>query len=164
MSPDDWEIWRRLRLDALAEAPYAFRSRLADWQGDNDAEDRWRSLLSIPGSHNVVAVLDDRPVGMARGVFNTDAGVVELHSMWVAPTARSRGVGDALVQEVERWARNVGARTLRLDVVEGNDAACGLYQRNGFRYTGEQGDVMADGVRRERVMAKPLVTSAQPSP
>ncbi len=156
VSPDDWEIWRMLRLAALAEAPYAFGSLLADWQGRNDREDRWRSRLSIPGSFNVVAEIDDQPVGMTSVVPTTDDSVVELISMWIAPTARGRGVGDALVQEVERWARSMAARSLRLDVADGNRAAAGLYQRNGFRFTGEQGDLMADGVRRERVMAKQL--------
>jgi len=156
LSPDDWAVWRVLRLAALAEAPDAFGSQLADWQGEGDREDRWRSRLSIPGSYNIVALLDDQPVGMASGVPTTDDGVVELISMWVAPTARGRGVGDALVREVERWGRDVGARVLRLDVAEGNRAASGLYQRNGFGYTGEQGELMADGIRRERVMAKQL--------
>jgi len=160
LSPDDWAIWRILRLAALAEAPYAFGSQLADWQGEGDRQDRWRSRLSIPGSYNVVAMLDDQPVGMASGVPTAYDGVVELISMWVAPTARGRGVGDALVREVERWGRYVGARVLRLAVAEGNRAASGLYQRNGFGYTGEQGELMADGMRRERVMAKKIKPSA----
>lgn len=145
-----------LRLAALAEAPYAFGSLLADWQGQNDREDRWRSRLSIPGSFNVVAEINDQPVGMSSGVPTTDDSIFELISMWIAPSARGRGVGDALVQEVERWARNRGARILRLDVADGNRAAAALYQRNGFGYTGEQGDLMADGVRREPIMAKQL--------
>jgi len=161
LSPDDWPVWRELRLAALAEAPDAFGSRLADWQGDGDKEDRWCSRLSIPGSHNIVAWLDDQPVGMASGVRTADDDVVELISMWVALSGRGRGVGDALLHEVERWGCVVGARVLRLDVADGNGAAFGLYQRNGFSYTGELGDLMADGIRRERVMAKSLRPSAR---
>lgn len=52
LTPDDWPIWRELRLAALAEAPQAFGSRLADWQGEGDREERWRDRLSIPGSCN----------------------------------------------------------------------------------------------------------------
>jgi hypothetical protein len=61
LTPDDWPAWRELRLAALAEAPHAFGSRLADWQGDGDREQRWRDRLGIPGSYNVIAVLDGRP-------------------------------------------------------------------------------------------------------
>jgi len=50
---------------------------------------------------------------------------------------------------------------LRLDVADGNSAASLLYLRNGFTFTGELGDVMADGVRRERVMAKTMQPAAE---
>jgi hypothetical protein len=89
LSPDDWQVWRRLRLAALAEAPYAFGSRLADWQGEGDRAERWRDRLALPGSYNVVALLDEQPVGMASGVPADELGVVELISMWVSPPARA---------------------------------------------------------------------------
>jgi ribosomal protein S18 acetylase RimI-like enzyme len=158
LAADDWRVWRRLRLQALLEAPSAFGSRLADWQGDGDREERWRARLEIPGQH-LVAMLDGRPVGIASGVPTDDAGVAELISMWVHPTARGKGVGDELIRAVERWARATGAAALRLTVMDGNVAASALYERNGFRYTGELGDVLADG-RRELVMFKPLPPAA----
>ncbi|MBQ0892544.1 GNAT family N-acetyltransferase [Micromonospora sp. U56] len=157
LSEGDWKMWRELRLAALAEAAYAFGSQLADWQGEGDRAERWRARLAIPGSYNIIAMLDGQPVGMASGVPTGQHGVVELISMYVAPVGRGRSVGDHLVRAVEQWARLVGAETLRLAVVEGNRNAWALYQRNGFRDTGELGDHMPDGVRRERIMAKTLV-------
>jgi ribosomal protein S18 acetylase RimI-like enzyme len=156
LTPDDWPVWRELRLAALAEAPYAFGASLADWQGDGDREERWRGRLGLAGSYNVVAVLDGRPVGMATGVPAGPPGVVELISMWVSPAARGRGVGDRLVAAVTAWAQQVGATEVRLAVVEDNAAAEALYRRTGFTDTGELGDLMPDGVRRERIMARPL--------
>jgi GNAT superfamily N-acetyltransferase len=132
-------------LAALGEAPNAFGSRLADWEGDGDVEDRWRSRLGIPESHNVVAMLDDQAVGMASGVPTSHVGIVELISMWVAPGARGRGVGDALIGEIERWAQLIGARVLRLSVAAGHTKAASLYGRHEFRYTGELDDLMPDG-------------------
>ncbi|MBU7600615.1 hypothetical protein JGS22_024025 [Streptomyces sp. P38-E01] len=41
---------RLLRLAALAEAPYAFGTTLAQWQGEGDRPDRWRARLATPGS------------------------------------------------------------------------------------------------------------------
>ncbi|WP_374118901.1 GNAT family N-acetyltransferase [Streptomyces odontomachi] len=72
---------------------------------------------------------------------------------WGPLFERSR---DALVGEVERWARRNRARTMRLAVVPGNGPAFALYERCGFQDTGELGDVLPDGVRRELVMAKEL--------
>jgi ribosomal protein S18 acetylase RimI-like enzyme len=153
VTPDDWRIWRDLRIAALAEAPHAFGSRLADWQGTGDREERWRTRLSIPGSYNVVAVLGGQPVGLASGI-PAGNGEAELISMWVAPAARGRGIGDRLVAAVEQWARQVPVNVLHLAVSEGNDRAAALYLRNGFSFTGELGELMPDGVRREQIMAK----------
>jgi len=156
LTPDDWVIWRELRLAALAEAPSAFGTQLADWQGEGDREERWRARLGIPGSVNVVAVLDGRPAGMVSGV-PAAGGAAELISMWVSPAARGRGVGDRLVDAVEQWARRAGASVLRLAVAQGNESALALYRRNGFADTGESGDPTPDGVRKEQIMAKTLL-------
>jgi ribosomal protein S18 acetylase RimI-like enzyme len=76
--------------------------------------------------------------------------------MWVRPAARGRGVGDWLAGAVEQWARQARAGVLRLAVAQGNPAALALYQRNGFTLTGELGDLMRDGVRRELIMTKAI--------
>jgi len=137
LTGDDWRVWRALRLEALAEAPYAFGSTLADWQGDGDREERWRDRLTRPGAHNVVAFVQGRAVGMASGVPGEVPAEVELISMWVSPTVRGSGVADALVREIERWARSLGAASLCLDVVADNLAARSFYRRLGFADTGE---------------------------
>ncbi len=154
LKSDDWPIWRELRLAALAEAPDAFGSTLAQWQGAGDREERWRARLEIPGALDVVAVLDGHPVGMASGVPTEEDASTELISMWVSPEARGRGVGDLLIGAVEGWAVERCAKTLRLSVMPDNGKASALYERHGFADTGEPGDLLPDGVRRERVMAK----------
>ncbi|MFF7886236.1 GNAT family N-acetyltransferase [Streptomyces sp. NPDC007896] len=156
LRPDDWPVWRVLRLAALAEAPSAFGSTLAEWQGQGDREERWRARLAIPGSHNVVAVREGEPVGMASGVPAEQPDAVELISMWVSPAVRGKGVGDLLIGEIARWTVQTGVKTLRLSVMPDNRAAMALYERHGFKDTGEPGDLLPDGVRRELVMAKDL--------
>jgi hypothetical protein len=42
LSPDDWQVWRVLRLAALEEAPYAFGSQLSDWV--DAKEERWPAM------------------------------------------------------------------------------------------------------------------------
>lgn len=153
LTGDDWRLWRELRLAALAEAPDAFGSRLADWQGDGDREERWRSRLAMPGSHNLVAELDGRPVGMASGVPTDDPMARELIAMWVSPTARGTGVGDALIVGVAQWASSSGASRLRLAVFEHNSAAKGLYRRNGFTDLAPRSGPEPGA---ERFMVKPL--------
>lgn len=126
VTPDDWREWRDLRLAALRDAPHAFSATLADWEDAPEA--RWRARLE--GTYNVIADLDE-PVGMATG-FPRD-GHVELGTMWVAPPARGRGVGEALVRAVLAWA---GGNRVTLQVAEGNTAAVALYRRLGFTGAG----------------------------
>lgn len=128
LTSGDWAVWRDVRLRALADAPHAFGSTLEEWE--NASEERWRARLELPGSHNLVAYVDGEPVGMATGA--PFQGTYELISMWVAPEVRGRGVGDALVEEILRWAREQGASELRLDVKEHNLSAIALYVRHGF--------------------------------
>ncbi|WP_316524920.1 GNAT family N-acetyltransferase [Kitasatospora brasiliensis] len=150
----DWPLWRDLRLAALADAPDAFKSRLADWP--HGGEGRWRDRLHRPDAHHVAAFLDDTPVGIVDGLPGSPDGVRELRSLWVAPQARGRGVADRLIEEVESWARAVGGTTLLLAVLPGNVAALALYRRHGFAPLGEPGELLADGVTRELLLAKPL--------
>jgi ribosomal protein S18 acetylase RimI-like enzyme len=126
---DDWRVWRGLRLNALSEAPQAFSSKLAEWQGDGDTEGRWRSRLQTV-AFNVVADRDRTPVGMVSAVTESDA--VELISMWVSPDARGAGVGDALIEAVLQWSVAVGLERVTLRVFQGNAHAVALYQRHGF--------------------------------
>lgn len=150
---DDWPLWRDARIAALTEAPHAFKSRLADWHPDG--ERRWRSRLEMPGTYNIVAMLDDHTIGTTSGIPG-DNGASELRSVWVARNAQGRGVGGRLIAAVEAWAVRTGATTLTLTVIPGNEPAIALYRRNGFALTGQLGALLHDGVTREQVMAKPL--------
>ncbi len=110
---EDWQLWRDLRLEALQEAPHAFGSTLAEWQGEGDTEMRWRARLSTVRL-NVVAYLNGKAAGMVSGTSANQHGIVELISMWVAPFARRQGVGDSLVVTVIEWTRGQRAAKNRL--------------------------------------------------
>lgn len=131
LSAENWAEWRDLRLAALREDPAAFSAKLADWQGENDAEPRWRARLRDV-SFNALADLDGVPAGMVSGHLSERGDKAELLSMWVAPSARGRGVGDALVRAVVRWSEGRGAGELMLRVAGGNEQALALYRRHGF--------------------------------
>jgi ribosomal protein S18 acetylase RimI-like enzyme len=108
---------------------------LAEWQGAGDTEMRWRQrLMDVP--FNLIAYLDDAPAGIASGTAVTADGSVELISMWVAPFARGRGVGDKLIDGVIQWAREQHAKRVLLAVVPANAQAIALYRRHGFRDAG----------------------------
>ncbi|HLY00859.1 MAG TPA: GNAT family N-acetyltransferase [Candidatus Cybelea sp.] len=143
-------------MEALGEAPYAFSSTLAQWQGEGDSEVRWRARLStVP--LNVVADLNRKAAGMVSATAPDRDGMIELISMWVAPFARGCGVGDSLVASVIRWARERRAARISLAVVESNRHAVALYRRHGFTDAGPI-DCTGSGVS-ERQMVLNLATS-----
>ncbi len=138
LGPPDWERSRATRLAALADAPDAFWSTLADEAEFDEA--RWRERLTSATSTTFVAVLDGQDVGTAvASTHLADERVAALFAMWVAPSARGRGVGDALVAAVKNWARDRGFEAVRLEVTDTNAAAIRLYERHGAVATGERG-------------------------
>jgi ribosomal protein S18 acetylase RimI-like enzyme len=131
---DEWQEWRAQRLAALEEAPHAFCSTLAEWQGEGDTEQHWRARLSsVP--LNALAFIDGAPAGMVSATAPDATGTTELISMWVAPFARGRGVSDALIAAVIAWARTQPSARITLEVFAHNEPAIALYRRHGFTTT-----------------------------
>ncbi len=132
LTAEDWPRFRALRLEALVEAPYAFGSTLADWQGGiADTPQRWRKrLIDVP--LNLIADLRGTDAGMVSATELDANGATTLISMWVAPFARGKGIGDVLVAAVVDWARAQKAACVLLDVMETNVHAKRFYDRNGF--------------------------------
>jgi ribosomal protein S18 acetylase RimI-like enzyme len=144
--PVDWERMRALRLAALADAPDAFAATLA---GERDRpDDFWRGRLERADVTTLRAELrgDDggwRDAGLAVLAPTDEAAVVGLYSVWVAPTARGRGVGDALLEAAVARAAALGYARVALEVGAANAPAIGLYARAGFRATGRTGTLPA---------------------
>jgi RimJ/RimL family protein N-acetyltransferase len=61
-----------------------------------------------------------------------DDGVVFLYQIDLAPSARGRGLGREAMQLLEERARELGARTVELNVFGGNEVARGLYRSLGY--------------------------------
>ena len=135
---DDVDLVRGLRLAALADAPDAFWATL---EQERDQPATWWRQRVVGEARWLVARLDGAPVGLAAvGADHREReGVLALLSFWVAPDARGRGVGDALITAAIGIARDEGARTLALDVGDHNAAASATYARHGFERSGETG-------------------------
>jgi GNAT superfamily N-acetyltransferase len=137
LHPEDWQEFREIRLRALAQAPEAFSSTLAEAVQLDEAE--WRRRLDARAQF--IAIAEREAVGTAGGI---DVGArAELISMWVEPAVRRSEVGSQLVSSVVEWARNRGHSVLWLWVAEGNLAAEGLYAKQGFTRTGKSQPVDA---------------------
>jgi GNAT superfamily N-acetyltransferase len=149
-APDEWRLFREVRLAALHDAPSAFWTTAAVAGALTEVE--WRRRLADAACF--VAVADGRPVGLAAGL-DEEPGVAELISMWVDPSWRGRGVADELVIAVTGWAAGEGVSRVQLWVAVGNDAAERLYARHQFVRTGRVQAMYPDEpARREFEMVR----------
>lgn len=131
-APDDWQVYRNIRLRMLAETPDAYASSYAVEAAS--PESRWRQRLENP---MLFLASDQRAevVGTVTGVEHA-AGTVEVVAMYVAPEARGKGCAGQLLDAVAAAARDRGAHRLTLRVTAGNRTAHRSYTRYGFRPTG----------------------------
>ncbi|MCC3160436.1 GNAT family N-acetyltransferase [Hymenobacter sp. 15J16-1T3B] len=83
--------------------------------------------------HVVVAYQDDEPVGC--GAFKPfEADSVEIKRMFVQPVHRGRGVAQAVLTELEGWARELGYAGCVLETGKKQPEAIRLYQKSGYQF------------------------------
>jgi RimJ/RimL family protein N-acetyltransferase len=90
--------------------------------------------------HHAVIVAEDAGeivgrLSIARDSHPACAHVADIGLM-VAQGARRQGVGRALLEAAERWARSSGIAKIELHVFPYNDAALALYERAGYEREG----------------------------
>jgi ribosomal protein S18 acetylase RimI-like enzyme len=101
----------------------------------------WRGVLLVPERHVFVARLDGTICGsaqLARPPRNNEAQAFAgtVSAAFVAPWARGRGIGHAIVTEIEGLARELGLVVLNLDLRDTQRAAIRLYESLGYRRWG----------------------------
>ena len=149
---------RRLRLRALETDPDAFGETLERARQRPDAD--YAEWIGSAANGMFVAVeADGSLVGMAVGApapLEDRSDTAALFAMWVAPEARGRGVGGALIDAVDDWARGQGYRRIGLGVTTNNAAAIRLYERKGFLDLGETYPLREESDLMIRIMGKEL--------
>jgi ribosomal protein S18 acetylase RimI-like enzyme len=148
---DERELFKTLRLRALADSPDSFGDTLADARAQ--PESYWDDLVTstTPPSPQVTFIVerDGVPVGLCFGLVDrTDATAAHLGGMWIDPVARGSGAGRALVDAVVAWARARGFARLELAVTLGNHAAERLYERAGFAWTDRRAPLASNPARQ----------------
>jgi L-amino acid N-acyltransferase YncA len=135
MTPEDWPTVEAIYADGITTGEATFETAPPSWEEFDAGRLR---------DHRVVAVEAGEVVGWAalspmsaRACY---AGVVE-HSVYVAESARDRGVGLALMEALVAGADAAGLWTIQTSIFPENTASVALHERAGFRVVG----------RRERI-------------
>jgi len=93
----------------------------------------------------IVAKFGDRLAGYALIALRKGGKSARLYSLAVDPAQGRRGVGRALLQACERYARAHGCAALRLEVRYDNASAIALYEKTGYRHFAQCDGYYADG-------------------
>lgn len=113
----------------------AFRSKDELAEGDRRALAEWFREPK-PEEALFVAELDGQPAGCAYLVTLVDYFNERPHAhlsvLAVTAAAEGQGVGSALLDCSEAWARERGSDRLTLSALVTNSRARGLYERRGF--------------------------------
>ena len=113
----------------------AFRSKAEFAEGDRRALAEWFRQAK-PDEGLFIAELDGQPAGCAYLVtlvdFFTERPHAHLSVLAVTAEAEGRGVGSALLDYSQAWARQRGSDHLTLNSLVSNARARAFYERRGF--------------------------------
>jgi GNAT superfamily N-acetyltransferase len=127
VAPDDFAAVRRL-LGQLGYAP-----------DEPEFRRRFDSVRAAAGHRIIVAEEDGAVVGVLH-VFERPAldkgGEAVVQALVVDDALRSRGVGEALMQEAEAWAASRGLDRTSLYTSIKRDRAHAFYERLGYHIKG----------------------------
>lgn len=131
-------LWRALyEHHALVGREVAPVREFADsWRHRRAEYERWLSagetlLLLARHEGRIVGYAMVRP-GPGAATWDLGERGLEIETLSVLPDERGGGVGHALMNAVEEYAREVGAELLDVGVAHTNDRARRFYEREGF--------------------------------
>ncbi|NTJ66524.1 GNAT family N-acetyltransferase [Agrobacterium rhizogenes] len=145
IAPDEIDVFRSIRLEALRCEPASFASRFEDWQSLSN--ERWRQRLDDPV---FVAFSDDEPVGIMRLVRFRPSKMAHratLASVYVRKSERGTGIASSLLSMVSDHAKGLGVLQMELAVNAENSVALRFYQHHGFVEVGRIPGGVLDGVK-----------------
>ena len=128
--PADRDAIRTLHDEAL----YEVGAHLGDGIWDADL-DEIEAVYLQGGGEFLVGVLDGKIVAMGA-LRRTSDERAEITRMRISPGLQGRGIGQRLLDDLHRRARDLGYTTLHLETTVQQRAAQRLYEKNGYVETG----------------------------
>ncbi len=85
----------------------------------------------VPQTQAVILYAEGQPAACGA-IKELEPGVIEIKRMFTEPSFRGRGFAKRILQELEKWALEIGYRACRLETGRRLADAVGLYQQSGY--------------------------------
>jgi L-amino acid N-acyltransferase YncA len=149
LTREHWDAVRTIYEEGLGTGQASFETRAPDWIGWDAAHLGHCRLVAVQGEP-VLGWAALAPVSR-REVY---AGVAEV-SVYVAASARGRGIGRLLLEELIRQSESAGIWTLQASIFPENLASLRLHESCGFRQLGRRERIARHyGVWRDTVLCE----------
>ena len=146
MTMNDWPEVRRIYAEGIATGDATLEREAPDWSHFDRSHRHDCRLVARHGAGGPVVGWTALTAYSSRRVY---AGVV-WESVYVAATARGRGVGRALLEALIAASEAAGLWTLVAGVLAENTPSLALHEKLGFRRIGVQQALGRDAAGRWR--------------
>jgi phosphinothricin acetyltransferase len=141
---DDWPVVDAIWKAGIDTRNATFETETPSWSTFDATRHQAHRLVAV-GGDGILGWAALMPVSR-RPCY---AGVAE-NSVYVAPEARGRGVGRALMEALVQGADRGGIWTIQTSIFPENHASLALHERVGFRIVGRRERIaQLDGVWRD---------------
>ncbi len=149
--PDDWRIFKTIRLEALSTEPYNFGGRHILEVGLSD--DEWRDRLSHPDDGAFWGLYDnDECIGLTGIKIHVKfPGSMVLSASYIRKEYRRQGISAMYYQTRIDWAREQGFKDVHVAHREGNDASRAANQKFGFIHIQTEPTLWPDGTLGDKL-------------
>jgi len=147
--PNEWKIYREIRLEALQEEPAVFGANYDEQF--KKADEEWQNRLLDPDAAMFILVNRDEVIGMTGIYVPKDTpDQAKLIASYIRKPYRGRGLSALLYRARLDWARGRGLKSVIVAHRASNLASKGANQKFGFIYTHTDTNQWPDGIESDQ--------------
>jgi RimJ/RimL family protein N-acetyltransferase len=153
LTPDDWRLYKTLRLEALQGAHGAFGGNYAEESLRSDME--WQEHL-LQKKRAMFALSDGQKQIGLTGVVEAkdDPEATALIASYIHPDYRGKGLSNLFYKARIEWSRQNGYKRVIVSHRASNAASKAANQKFGFIHTHNESKTWPDGLTEDNVFYK----------